>query len=260
MSARLVRNGQELWLDGAPYTAVLAALHARLRPALYFEIGVLHGDTLCLAQGRALGVDPIPQVAPERLAGRSIQIVTATSDAFFARGDLATLLGGAIDLAFLDGLHAFDALLRDFINTERHMATDGMVVLHDCLPRNAEMTGASGRPGRAGPYRNFWTGDVWKLIPILRRWRPDLTVRCLDAEPTGLAVITGLDPASRVLADAYDEIVAEWATVEVTDWGLARLLQTAQAESAAAWLAAMAPFRDPRPAWKRLAKRAMAGV
>ena len=37
----------------------------------------------------------------------------------------------------------------------------------------------------------------------LKKWRPDLKVAVVDVPPSGLAIITGLDPASTVLTDNY---------------------------------------------------------
>jgi hypothetical protein len=85
------------------------------------------------------------------------------------------------------------------------------VLLHDCVPLDVAMTrreqhgaeaAASCRPG-------WWTGDVWRLLPVLRRWRPDLEITVFDAPPSGLAVIRGLDPESTVLRDHAARVVAE---------------------------------------------------
>ena len=70
--------------------------------------------------------------------------------------------------------------------------------------------------------RQWWTGDVWKLIPILRRFRPDLKITVLDAHPTGLVLLSNLDPNSTVLEDAYPEIVQEWQSVTLESFGLDR--------------------------------------
>ena len=258
MAAVLQRGGREIWLDGPHYVEVLAALHERLKPASYFEIGTLYGQTLALARCASVAVDPAFQLSVDVQAGKSsCRLFEETSDAFFDRHDLTALFGGPVKLAFLDGMHAFAFLLRDFINTERHCRPGSAIVLHDCLPREAAMTGGPER--RAGParYRGYWTGDVWKMVPLLRTLRPELSVTCLDAPPTGLVVCTGLDPDNRVLADAYEAILAEWSPVDLTDYGLARLHAQAAPCSAAAWLDAMAPFRHPQAAWKRAVKRVL---
>ena len=67
-----------------------------------------------------------------------------------------------------------------------------------------------------------WTGDVWKLIPILQSWRPDLTVTVLDCQPTGLVCISGLDPSNRVLSENYDRIVAELVDTDIRQFGVDR--------------------------------------
>jgi len=260
MTAILVRNGREIWLDGPHYFSTLTAIHERLEPQTYFEIGSLHGETLRLARCASVAVDPKFQLTCDVEAGKPFcRLFEQTSDDFFAQQDPTQVLGAPVDLAFLDGMHQFAFLLRDFINTERHCRPGSAIVLHDCLPRDLFMTGDGG--ARAEPdarkYQDYWTGDVWKLVPILRALRPDLTVTCLDAAPTGLVVCTNLDPNSAVLAEAYGRIVAEWTVVDIKAYGLHRLFAEAKVQSAAAWLNAMAPFAHPQPGWKRVIKRAL---
>jgi len=196
----------------AHYFELLDAIHRDLRPRLYVEIGVNQGDSLRLAGPgtRAIGVDPEPQVE-DCPAGATI--VAATSDEFFAAP--TALDGERIDLGFADGLHWWEQTLRDVAHLERHADPDGVILIHDCNPRD-EVTAARERT------TVFWSGDVWKTVVALRRFRPDLTVHTVDVDPTGLAVVTGLDPANTVLFDRYDEIVAEidelgWADMESTD-------------------------------------------
>ena len=258
MAAVLQRGGREIWLDGPHYVDVLRALHARLQPATYFEIGTLHGQTLALAQCASVAVDPAFQITEDVHAGKpSCQLFEQTSDDFFARHDLNWLLAGPVELAFLDGMHAFAHLLRDFINTERCCRPGSTIVMHDCLPREVQMTGRPDRRDGAGRYRGYWTGDVWKMVPLLRALRPEISLTCLDAPPTGLVACTGLDPESKVLPDAYDRILADWESLDLADYGLSRLHAQADPQSAAAWLDAMAPFQNPQPAWKRAVKRAL---
>lgn len=89
---------------------------------------------------------------------------------------------------------------------------------------------------------------MWKLIPILQRWRPDLTLTVLDCRPTGMVCVTGLDPESRVLAEAYDQIVAEWVAVELEDYGVERFFGSFQMASARAEKQAGFPLFRPATA------------
>jgi hypothetical protein len=55
---------------------------------------------------------------------------------------------------------------------------------------------------------SFWCGDTWKVVPCLRRFRPDLQLLTIPTHPSGLTLVAGLDPHSGVLADRFDEAVA----------------------------------------------------
>jgi SAM-dependent methyltransferase len=181
------------------YIHVLADLHQILAPRSYLEIGIRFGRSLALARGVAIGVDPAPEIRVE-LPGTT-RVFTQTSDDFFA-DHAGTVFTEPVDLAFIDGLHLFEAALRDFMNIERVVAPNAIVAVDDVLPNH---------PVQAERLRRtrVWTGDVWRLVPVLQRWRPDLTLALLDTSPSGLLLITGLDPANRVLWENYNPIVRE---------------------------------------------------
>jgi len=193
---------------GDDYLVWLRRLHERLRPRTYLEIGVDAGRTLRLAQPptRAIGVDPVAQQGTAFSA--ETRLFAMESDAFFASAEAARELSGrTIDLAFVDGLHLFEQALRDFMHIERRAERTSVVLFHDCLPltrSTASRTRATG----------FWTGDVWKIVPILTAHRPDLDVFIIPAYPTGLAVVTRLDPASRALDERYASLVSRFREAE----------------------------------------------
>jgi hypothetical protein len=95
-------------------------------------------------------------------------------------------------------MHLSEFALRDFINIEPFMADTGVIVLDDVLPRNGL---EAARDRKTEP----WTGDVYKVVEILRRRRPDLVVLLINTDPTGTAVVVGLDRASTILRDGYAE-------------------------------------------------------
>ena len=194
-------------LPGDDYLAWLSRFHAKLSPRTYLEIGVDAGRTLSLARPPTLvvGVDPAP-VAPLAFAAPT-RTFPMESDAFFASEEAARFDAQPVALAFVDGLHLFEQALRDFGNVEKLSSRETVVLFHDCLPLDRA---TSSRERRTG----FWSGDVWKIVPILRRHRPDLEAFVIPAYPTGLAVVTRLDPKSTVLPERFDEIVAEWRSVE----------------------------------------------
>ena len=191
-------------LRGEHCLRLLAKIHKHLRPRTYLEIGVAHGDSLTLVgkSTLAIGIDPRPTITePLR---RSVRVIRETSDGFFAHYDLKTEFSGKpLDLAFIDGMHQFEYSLRDFVNIERYSSPNTTVLIHDCYPLDAA-TSARDRT------TTFWSGDVWKMILCLKKYRPDLRVHTLAAPPTGLGIVRGLDRRSNVLQANLEEIYREF--------------------------------------------------
>lgn len=183
------------------YLSFFEELHARLQPTAYLEIGVASGKSLRLAGCRAVGVDP--GYAINVPLDGDFALFRTSSDEYFAREDpLAATSGKTFDLAFIDGLHLFEFALRDFINTERHCSAKSVIVFDDVLPRSVDEA-ARQRHTKA------WTGDVYPILEVLARYRPELTVLPIDTHPTGLLLVFGLDPTNTTLADNYDRILSE---------------------------------------------------
>lgn len=194
---------RSLFLHGENYHTVLERFHRGLRPRTYVEIGIARGDTLrhVAPDTLAIGIDPEPRLsyAPPP----NVRVFSETSDAFFARDDVRARLGhGAVDLAFIDGLHHFEATLSDFMHLERWCHTGSVVLLHDCVPRTR-------RTSMRERSMLLWTGDVWRALVLLKRHRPDLSIHTLATPPTGLGVVTNLDPSSSVIASRFEELVEE---------------------------------------------------
>jgi hypothetical protein len=194
-------------LPGENYFTQLKQIHDYLKPQTYLEIGVYKGHSLRLVrpETRVVGIDPLPRL--EQPAGPLQTIHAITSDAYFAEHDPVAELGGRVQLAFIDGLHQFEFALRDFVNIERHCNPDSIVMVHDCYPLDRQTAGRE-------RVTYFWSGDVWRLIPLLKKYRPDLSVNVIGTPPTGLGIIRNLDPNSRVLSERMDEIVAEFMALD----------------------------------------------
>lgn len=199
--------------EGVPYLALLSAIHRHLQPRSYLEIGSDKGDSLRLATCASIAIDPKFKITSDVVGEKpSLCLFQQSSDAFFASPMAGQVAPAGVDMAFLDGLHLFEFLLRDFINTEKLCHWRSVILLHDCLPPNIEIAERDYRPHLRTDemWRIYWTGDVWKLIPILQRYRPELRLTLFDAPPSGLVMVTGLDPENRVLERAYPEILAEY--------------------------------------------------
>jgi hypothetical protein len=191
-------------LPGPAYYKVLQWTHRALQPPNYVEIGVHKGISLLQANKETptvVGIDPEPDIEPriESEIPPATEIYELTSDEFFERHDLRELLGGPVALAFIDGLHLFEQVLRDFINLERYADDATIILLHDCLPLD-EATASRERT------TDFYCGDVWKAALVLRRLRPELEMVAVPTAPTGLCLVRGLDAGDRRLDEALPEV------------------------------------------------------
>lgn len=199
-------------MPGDDYYFWLQRFHELLQPATYVEIGLGHGRSLALAgpETMAIGIDPF-QGAWERLNYVNPHIPATlfplASDDFFSQHDLRKIISKeTFDLAFIDGLHLFEQALKDFINLERYARRNSVILIHDCLPIAPILAERERCTG-------FWTGDVWRLIPCLKTFRPDLKIMTIPTKPSGLGVVTNLDSKSTVLSDNYDDIVSYYLSL-----------------------------------------------
>lgn len=191
-------------LPGPAYYRVMQWVHAFLRPANYVEIGVHKGVSLHQVRDTPLiiGVDPKPDILPaieKQLPSAATHMYELTSDEFFDRYDLSELLERPVALAFIDGLHLFEQVLRDFANLEKHSDARTVILLHDCIPFDAQ-TASRERT------TEFYCGDVWKASLALRRRRPDLNMVIVRTAPTGLCLVSGLDSSNRLFEEELPEI------------------------------------------------------
>lgn len=209
-------NLSTIRLPGDSYFLRLLELHRQLKPKIYLEIGVCEGESIQLAKPPTLafGVDPKPRLLGQYSA--DTRIYPILSDDFFARHRKENLIPGPIDFGFIDGSHEFLQVVRDFWNVERLCASSSVIALHDTLPLDAHSSQKTLVP-------DFWTGDVWKILPFLHNERPDLKVVTITAPPSGLTLVTGLRPthpmsleqalkrASAYDGLTFDDFVREWS-------------------------------------------------
>ena len=110
-----------------------------------------------------IGVDPI--------SGGNFR---GTSDQFFEKNKLK------FDCIFIDGLHVYDQVKKDILNSIEFLNKNGIIILHDCLPSTINHQ-------RVPRTRYIWNGDVWKAIVEARTWQNVNTYTVLSDQ--GLGVI-----------------------------------------------------------------------
>ena len=157
----------------------------------YLEIGVAAGRTLVMPETPvtlAVGVDPAFALVTPIERPASIALFRKSSDAFFAEADYMRLTRRPVDLTFVDGLHWCEFALRDVLNAERLSRRGSTILIHDIVPANAVEASRERTT-------DTWMGDIFRTVLALRHFRPDLTLTCLgDIPPSGMAIVTGLNP------------------------------------------------------------------
>jgi hypothetical protein len=93
-----------------------------------------------------------------------------TSDEFFEKH-----LMQEYDIVFVDGLHIFEQVYRDIVNSLKRLSPNGTIVVHDCNP----ITEITQRRERAS---DAWHGDVWKAIVKLRMEEIGLIIHTVDTD------------------------------------------------------------------------------
>lgn len=134
----------------------------------YLEIGTFKNDLFNHVKCNIkVGVDPV--------SGGNIR---ETSDAFFSENNQK------FDLIFIDGLHHYEQVKRDIFNSLKFLNNKGIILLHDCLPRNYYY--------QAVPRSQInWNGDTWKAFLEIRN-QTIYDTYCCNADE-GIGVILKRD-------------------------------------------------------------------
>ena len=118
---------------------MLYALVRGLRPKLALEIGVRWGGSARIITnameengiGQIVGIDPAPEAfraKPTELHGRYTLIKGYSPG---ATPEAVKTLGGPVEFVFIDGLHIYDAVLKDFSGVLPYLADSAHILFHD---------------------------------------------------------------------------------------------------------------------------------
>ena len=111
-----------------------------------------------------IGVDPV--------SGGNIR---KTSDDFFKVNN------DKFDIVFIDGLHTYEQVKKDILNSVNCLNVNGIILVHDCMP---DSLGKQAVPR----YKMQWNGDVWKAIVDLRQ-KEDLDIYTCEMDQ-GIGIIS----------------------------------------------------------------------
>jgi hypothetical protein len=147
----------------------------------YLEIGLHAGDTFrAVMAAERTGVDPVFAFDISGVVNENTRLIQQNSDAFFASDKLEQ----PYDLVFIDGLHQFEQVMRDFTNAILHTHRRSVILIDDVFPNDA----FSALPDEQATKRHrvafgiqdaAWHGDVYKVIFALHDFWPSLNYRTI---------------------------------------------------------------------------------
>ena len=111
-----------------------------------------------------IGVDPV--------SGGNVR---KTSDDFFKENK------SNFDIVFIDGLHTYEQVKKDILNSVNCLLDEGIILVHDCMP---DSLGKQAVPR----YKMQWNGDVWKAIVDLRQ-QENLEIYTCEIDQ-GIGIVT----------------------------------------------------------------------
>ena len=142
----------------------------------YLEIGCDQNQLFSKVKiDHKIGVDPV--------SGGNIR---KTSDKFFEENK------SDFDIIFIDGLHTFQQVKKDILNSVSCLKDNGIILVHDCMP---DSLGKQAVPR----YKMQWNGDVWKAIVDLRQ-QEELDIYTCEMDQ-GIGVITNKKNTSILYLD-----------------------------------------------------------
>jgi hypothetical protein len=129
----------------------------------YLEIGCYLDENFNKIQIKhKVGVDPV--------SGGNVR---ETSDNFFKMNK------DNFDIIFIDGLHYYEQVKKDIINSLAFLNNNGIILIHDCLPSKI-------RDQMIPRSHSKWNGDVWKAIVEFRTKNNVDVYTCLADQGIGI--------------------------------------------------------------------------
>ena len=173
---RFLKSRNPLSLRSLETSELINCIAKRIDAHSYLEIGVETGLTFNQVNVfQKTGVDPRFQFDYQGDLRANLSFHEITSDEFFKKLAKNEIKDQKFDLVFIDGLHVFEQVVKDFMNVINHMNLGGVIVIDDTVPIDE----FSALPSQKDCYRlriesgrhndGSWHGDVYKLIYVLSK-------------------------------------------------------------------------------------------
>ncbi|MCJ2033438.1 class I SAM-dependent methyltransferase [Methylobacterium sp. J-068] len=157
------------------------AIGKKIKLSRYLEIGVETGRTFFgINIDHKVAVDPRFLFDPSEYQSDCVELLSTTSDDFFNG-----YKGPKFDLIYIDGLHLFEQVFRDFTNALALTSQVGVVIVDDVFPSDVfssfrDWNDAMELRRRLGGSSGDWHGDVYKMLFMVHDFFPSLSYAIVD--------------------------------------------------------------------------------
>lgn len=208
-------------------------LSKKLAAKRYLEIGVETGITFHQVDCEIkTGVDPHFLFDPSMAYGLnqhgSCDYHAISSDLFFRRHKRG---GEPYDIVFIDGLHHFDQVMRDFVNALSFSHPRTVFVIDDTLPcdvfsamRDQDQAIKLRNQYSQGVISNAWHGDVYLFVLLMPIYFPSYRFRTIMGSGGNPQTVVWLD-AGLCEVNEWTQSRSLWASQNLSACGYAWLLE-----------------------------------
>jgi capsular polysaccharide biosynthesis protein len=175
------------------------------------EIGVNQGDTFNnVSASIKVAVDPhfISDQLNRIDNGQFIRFFPLTSDQYF--GNIAHEQI-PFDVIFIDGLHTFEQVFRDLLNSIARLNPKGVIIIDDVIPTSyraslPDLTLVSTLGNHLGSQDASWMGDVYKLVFLLQSSFQQFSYATIQENHGQLVLWHQRRPASSLISRKIEQI------------------------------------------------------
>ena len=154
-------------------------------PTAYLEVGVSKATTFDpIRATRKVAVDPafLFEISEAKARNPNAEYHQMTSDRYFGE---VIQDSDAFDVIYLDGLHTFEQILRDFTNALCFLKKGGVIVINEVYPVSYVASLSSIRAFKAVKKAlnirdKAWMGDVYRLVYFIDSFFQQMTFRTVQ--------------------------------------------------------------------------------
>jgi len=168
----------------------------------YLEIGTQFGWTLeAVDMPYKIGIDPNPKHSLKFMPPGVKSLVMTSDEYFAAKNDLILF-----DFIYIDGLHVFQTVYRDFVNSVNCLSEGGIILIDDVIPvdvysADINQTRAVTERKIQGNISKAWQGDVYKLLKLIATEIPFLELKTIIYPSNAQALIKFKGPKQNLEFD-----------------------------------------------------------